>query len=74
MFAGEKWVTDLKPLKTSWEKEYLTTAPYLILVFKQVYGLQENGERKMHYYNEMSVAIAAGILLTAIHVSIPYAV
>ncbi|KAK9510072.1 hypothetical protein O3M35_004934 [Rhynocoris fuscipes] len=64
---GDTWVTDLKPLKTDWEKEYLTTAPYLILVFKQMYGFKENGLKKTHYYNEMSVAIAAGILLTAIH-------
>ncbi|CAH1391619.1 unnamed protein product [Nezara viridula] len=64
---GPQWVADLKPIKTDWVKEYLTTAPYLILVFKQVYGISENGERRTHYYNEMSVAIAAGILLTAIH-------
>uniref|UniRef100_A0A0A9VZ71 Iodotyrosine dehalogenase 1 n=1 Tax=Lygus hesperus TaxID=30085 RepID=A0A0A9VZ71_LYGHE len=64
---GDQWVTDLKPLKTFWEKEYLTVAPYLILVFKQVYGFKENGMKRTHYYNEMSVAIASGILLTAIH-------
>ncbi|CAB0001884.1 unnamed protein product [Nesidiocoris tenuis] len=64
---GDQWVTDLKPLKTFWEKEYLSVAPYLILVFKQVYGFKENGRKKTHYYNEMSVAIASGILLTAIH-------
>lgn len=56
-------------MKTDWEKEYITTAPYLILVFKQLYSFKENGLKKMHYYNEMSVAIAAGILLAAVHVS-----
>ncbi|XP_014609117.1 PREDICTED: iodotyrosine deiodinase 1 [Polistes canadensis] len=63
---GIKWTTDLRPLKTNWIKEYLTAAPYLILVFKQVYGFLPNGKRKVHYYNEMSVSIACGILLTAI--------
>lgn len=63
---GIKWTTDLLPLKTNWIKEYLTAAPYLILVFKQVYGFLPNGKRKVHYYNEMSVSIACGILLTAI--------
>ncbi|KAI4499104.1 hypothetical protein M0802_005687 [Mischocyttarus mexicanus] len=63
---GIKWTTDLQPLKTNWIKEYLTAAPYLILVFKQAYGLLPNGKRKVHYYNEMSVSIACGILLTAI--------
>lgn len=64
---GTQWTTDLKPLKTDWVKEYLTDAPYIILVFKQQYSLKEDGTKKIHYYNEMSVALASGILLTAIH-------
>lgn len=35
---SRQWTTDLKPLKTDFIKEYLTDAPYLIIVFKQVYG------------------------------------
>lgn len=63
------WTTDLQPLKTNWIKEYLTDAPHLILVFKQTYSFREDGRKKLHYYNEHSVFIAAGMLLTAIHVS-----
>ncbi|XP_076230994.1 iodotyrosine deiodinase [Calliopsis andreniformis] len=63
---GVKWTVDLLPLKTNWIKEYLTTAPYLLLVFKQTYGILPNGKRKVHYYNEMSTCIACGILITAI--------
>ncbi|XP_043477920.1 iodotyrosine deiodinase 1 [Leptopilina heterotoma] len=63
---GKKWITDLEFLKTTWTKEYLTTAPCLILVFKQIYGILPNNARKVHYYNELSVAIASGILITAI--------
>ncbi|XP_031848983.1 iodotyrosine deiodinase isoform X2 [Nomia melanderi] len=63
---GIKWTTDLLPLRTNWIKEYLTTAPYLILVFKQTYGILPNGQRKVHYYNEISTSIACGVLLTAI--------
>lgn len=62
---SRKWVTDLRPLKTNFVKEYLTTAPYLVLIFKQTYGFLENGKKKQHYYNEISVAIATGILLCA---------
>lgn len=65
---GEKWTTDLKPLGTNWIKEYLTDAPYIILAFKQMYGLTADGKKKIHYYNEMSVSISAGLLLAAIHV------
>ncbi|KOX71116.1 Iodotyrosine dehalogenase 1 [Melipona quadrifasciata] len=63
---GVKWTTDLLPLRTNWIKEYLTTAPYLILVFKQIYGISPKGKKKIHYYNEMSTCIACGILITAI--------
>jgi len=66
---GIKWTTDLSPLRTNWIKEYLTTAPYLILVFKQTYGILPNGQKKIHYYNELSVSIACGILITAIQVN-----
>ena len=65
---GKKWTTDLKPLKTDWHKDYLSEAPCLLLVFKQDYGFLPNGKRKVHYYKEMSVAIACGILITAIQV------
>ncbi|XP_063089080.1 iodotyrosine deiodinase 1 isoform X2 [Cavia porcellus] len=63
---GPRWVTDLKKLRTNWIKEYLDTAPILILIFKQVHGFAANGKKKIHYYNEISVSIACGILLAAL--------
>lgn len=49
-------------------KEYLDTAPYLILVFKQTYGIMPDGKKKTHYYNEISVSISCGLLLAALQV------
>ena len=63
---GEKWVKDLQFVGTTHEKPYLEEAPYLILVFKQIYHI-EDGVRYAHYYYEISTAIACGILVTAIH-------
>lgn len=63
---GDKWVHDLAKLKTNWIKEYLDVAPYLILIFKQTYGILPNGKKKTHYYNEISVCISCGILLAAL--------
>lgn len=63
---GQQWVSDLQRLKTNWCKPYLEEAPYLILVFKQMYACTPHG-KQIHYYNEISVCIATGILLTAIH-------
>ena len=64
---GEKWVKDLQFIGTSHEKPYLDEAPYLILVFKQMYHVGEDGVRYAHYYYEISTAIACGMLVTAIH-------
>ncbi|XP_055304060.1 iodotyrosine deiodinase [Sitodiplosis mosellana] len=63
---SRQWTTDLRPLKTDFIKEYLTDAPYLIIVFKQVYGIRSDGMKQQHYYNEISVSIATGILLCAL--------
>jgi len=63
---GVRWVKDLQSIGTNWVKEYLTEAPWLILVYKQIHGFHADGRKKIHYYNEISVAMAAGILLTAI--------
>ncbi|KAK4873136.1 hypothetical protein RN001_015165 [Aquatica leii] len=64
---GKKWVDDLKFSKTDWVKEYITDAPYLILVFRQVSAIGENGKEEVNCYSEQCVCIAAGRLLTAIH-------
>ena len=63
---GDKWTTDLSPLKTDWNKPYLTIAPYLVLLFKQTHGVLPNGGKKVHYYNEISCSISTGLLLAAI--------
>ncbi|XP_065359051.1 iodotyrosine deiodinase [Calliphora vicina] len=66
---SRQWTTDLRPLKTDHVKPYLTDAPYLIVIFKQIYGFTKSGKRKQHYYNEISVSIATGILLCALQAS-----
>jgi len=63
---GLKWTNDLKGLKTDWNKPYLTEAPYLVLLFKQIHGLLPNGQKKIHYYNEISCSISAGLFLAAV--------
>lgn len=64
--APEAWLEALAPLGTSAQKPFLESAPYLIAVFAQVYGLSD-GERVKHYYVSKSVGIATGILITALH-------
>ena len=64
--APASWLEDLNKFGTDWHKEFLEVAPYLIIVFKQIYDLQNEKKYKNYYVNE-SVGIACGILLTAIH-------
>ena len=57
---GKQWTADLKCLRTTPVKEYLTKAPYIVLLFKQTHGQTKEGARKTHYYNEISCSISAG--------------
>jgi nitroreductase len=63
---SEEWLEDLEPFGTDWQKPFLETAPYLIIIFKKPYDLIDGRKHKNYYVNE-SVGIATGFLLTAIH-------
>ena len=63
----EEWIKDLQPLQTDWQKAFLELAPYLIIVFKRSYEINENGMKHPNYYVTESCGIACGFLLTAIH-------
>jgi nitroreductase len=65
--APEEWLEALAPLGTDEHKPFLETAPYLIVIFAQNYGLAPDGQKIKHYYVSESVGIATGILITAIH-------
>jgi iodotyrosine deiodinase len=63
---SESWKEDLKAMGTTHIKEFLEIAPYIIVVFKKVYDLDEDEKTHNYYVNE-SVGIAVGFLITAIH-------
>ena len=65
--APAEWLEALAPLGTDEHKPFLETAPYLIVIFAQSFGLLPGGRKVKHYYAQESVGIAAGILITAIH-------
>ena len=74
--ASEEWLGAISDLGTDWKKPFLETAPYLIVIFAQRYGLSPDGRKIKHYYVRDSVGIATGILIAAIHnaglVCLPY--
>lgn len=64
---SEEWLKDLAPLQTDWQKPFLETAPYLIIVFSRSYEVEANGHKHQNYYVKESCGIACGFLLAAIH-------
>jgi nitroreductase len=65
--ASDEWLEALAHLGTDADKPFLETAPYLIVVFQQNYGLDAEGERVKHYYVQESAGIATGFLIAALH-------
>jgi nitroreductase len=64
---SEEWLDALAPLGTDWQKPYLETAPWLVVLFEQVHGTFPDGSHRKHYYARESVGIAAGVFVTAVH-------
>ncbi len=65
--APQEWLDALAPLGTDARKPFLETAPYLIAIFAQSYGLLPDGRKVKNYYVQESVGIATGMLVTALH-------
>lgn len=63
---SEEWLDDLKVFGTNEHKPFLEIAPWLIVVCRRIYEI-ENGEKQNNYYVNESVGLATGMLLTAIH-------
>lgn len=63
---SDKWREDLKVLKTDYSKAFLTEAPCLIVIFKEMYKLNAEGVKEANYYVNESVGLASGMLINAI--------
>ncbi|MBZ0300571.1 MAG: nitroreductase family protein [Anaerolineae bacterium] len=71
---SQEWLEALSYLGTDWHKPHLEDAPYLIVVFRQAYGITADPEtgaeiHVKHYYSEESVGIAVGLLLASLHLA-----
>jgi iodotyrosine deiodinase len=65
--AGKEWLDALSHLGTDANKPFLETAPWLIVIFAQRWGIGPDGEKVKHYYVPESVGIATGFLIAALH-------
>jgi nitroreductase len=59
--ANDEWLADLAPLGTDADKEFLTVAPWLVVVFQ----LSKTDDGGQVYYLKESVGIACGLFLAA---------
>jgi iodotyrosine deiodinase len=66
---SEEWLKNLEKFETDWHKDFLTKAPYLIVIFRKVYDIENDGSKSKNYYVSESVGIAAGFLIAAIHMA-----
>ena len=65
--ASPEWLEALAVLGTDENKPFLETAPWLIAIFAQRYGIDASGKKSKHYYVPESVGIASGLLIAALH-------
>jgi nitroreductase len=63
----DEWLAALAPLGTFWQKPFLETAPWLVVVFEELYGLDAAGRKRKNYYPKESVGIACGLFIAALH-------
>ncbi len=65
--APQEWIDALAPLGTDEHKSHLTDAPWVIVLFRQAHGLNEDGSKRTFYYTQESCGIAAGLFIAAVH-------
>jgi nitroreductase len=63
----DEWRAALEPLGTDAVKTHLTTAPWLVVLFRHLYGVDPDGRRRTFYYTQESCGIAAGLFIAAVH-------
>lgn len=63
----DEWIEALKPLGTDWRKPFLETVPWIVVVFEELFGYDDAGNKRKNYYVPQSVGIACGMFITAIH-------
>lgn len=63
---ADSWLKDLEAFGTDWKKPFLEIAPWLIVVFRRIYEIEE-GQKHNNYYVSESVGLATGFLLQSIY-------
>ena len=63
----DDWLEALAPIGTTWQKPFLEIVPFIVVVFEELYGFDENGEKRKNYYVRESVGLACGMFIASLH-------
>lgn len=63
---SDEWLEALRPLGTDWQKPFLETVPWIVVVFAEIWEEAESGKIRNYYVKE-SVGIACGLFIAALH-------
>lgn len=63
----QHWRDALEPLGTDWRKEFLERVPWVVVLFEQRFGIDDDGAQIHHFYVKESCGIAAGLFIAALH-------
>ncbi len=62
-----EWLEALRPLGVDWRKPFLETVPWIVVAFEELYGFDEQGDKRKNYYVPQSTGLACGLFIAAIH-------
>ncbi len=62
----DEWLEALAPLGTDWRKPHLEDAPWVVVVFAELFGVRDDGSKRKNYYVKESVGIACGLFIAAL--------
>lgn len=62
-----EWREAIAPLGTDWRKSFLEIAPWIVVCFAEVYGVETSGQKRKNFYVQESCGLACGLFIAAIH-------
>ena len=63
----QEWLEALAPIGTDWHKPHLEEAPWIVVVFAELFGVRDDGSKRKNYYVKESVGLACGFFIEALH-------
>jgi len=63
----DDWLEVLRPLGTTWRKPFLEVVPWIVVAFEELYGFDDEGNKRKNYYVRESVGLACGLFIASLH-------